>query len=158
MTKGKGRPQEITDDIRVEILKRISMGESLRSICTDEWLVSRETVRRKLIADEEFRGQYAHAREAQAEHYADQIVEIADQYDTANDIKTPDTVQRARLRIDARKWAASKLAPKKYGDKLALGGADDLPPIKAESRIDYDSLPTEVLEALRNARRSTGDA
>ena len=38
-------------------------------------------------------------------------------------------VQRNRLRVDARKWLLSKLAPKKYGDKLtqehtgANGGA-----------------------------------
>ncbi len=31
-------------------------------------------------------------------------------------------VQRSRLRVDTRKWAAGKLAPKRYGDKLNLGG------------------------------------
>ena len=155
MAKRRGRPQELTDEIKAEILSRIAKGESLRSVCEDESLVSRETVRRSLIADEGFRGQYAHAREAQAEHYADQIVEIADQYDTAKDTVMPDTVQRARLRIDARKWAASKLAPKKYGDKLAIGGADDLPPVG--SKLDTSALPTDVLKALMDAGQSTGD-
>ena len=27
-------------------------------------------------------------------------------------------VQRSRIRIDTRKWIASKLKPKKYGDKV----------------------------------------
>jgi hypothetical protein len=31
-------------------------------------------------------------------------------------------VARQRLRIDARKWFASKVAPKKYGDKLEVEG------------------------------------
>jgi hypothetical protein len=38
-----------------------------------------------------------------------------------------DHVQRSRLRIDTRKWLASKLKPKKYGDKLELGGDDNSP-------------------------------
>jgi hypothetical protein len=29
-------------------------------------------------------------------------------------------VARSKLQIDARKWKASKLAPKKYGDKMDL--------------------------------------
>lgn len=36
-------------------------------------------------------------------------------------------VARNRLRMDARKWVASKLKPKKYGDKLALAGDDESP-------------------------------
>jgi hypothetical protein len=27
-------------------------------------------------------------------------------------------IERARLKVDARKWVAAKLKPKKYGDKL----------------------------------------
>ena len=53
--------------------------------------------------------QYARARELQAQHYANEIVEIADTDTDAN---------RARVRIDARKWVACKLLPKKYGEKI----------------------------------------
>lgn len=80
---------------------------------------SAETVRRWL-ADEsyaQFRGQYARAREDQADTYADEIVTIADE---ATDPAL------ARLQMDARKWVASKLAAKKYGDKVQteLSGPD----------------------------------
>ena len=34
-----------------------------------------------------------------------------------------EAVQRSKLRVDTRKWVASKLKPKKYGDKLTLDGA-----------------------------------
>ena len=37
-------------------------------------------------------------------------------------------IEHRRLQVDARKWAAGKLAPKKYGDKLAVGGDEDAPP------------------------------
>ena len=55
----------------------------------------------------EFLEQYARARELQTDIFIDEIIDIAD--GTEND------VQRDRLRIDSRKWIASKLKPKKYG-------------------------------------------
>jgi hypothetical protein len=73
----------------------------------------------------EWAQQYAHAKETQADVLADQIIDICD--DTSNDyIENEDgstrlnaeNIQRSRLRVDARKWIASKLKPKKYGDKL----------------------------------------
>jgi hypothetical protein len=38
-------------------------------------------------------------------------------------------VQRAKLRIDTRLKLLSKWDPKRYGEKLALGQADDLAPL-----------------------------
>ena len=46
------------------------------------------------------------------------------------EITTGDAVDRSRLAVDAMKWTLSKILPKKYGDKLALGGADDLGPVQ----------------------------
>jgi hypothetical protein len=60
----------------------------------------------------EFLERYAYARERQAEYFGDETKEIAD-----NCEETPEAINKARLRIDQRKWFASKLAPKKYGDK-----------------------------------------
>jgi hypothetical protein len=72
------------------------------------------TVLRWVSQNAEFREQYAKAREIQAETLADDIVTIADGPTEGDDsIKTA----RDRLRVDSRKWVASKLLPKKYGDK-----------------------------------------
>lgn len=69
--------------------------------------------------------QYARARESQADKMAEDILQIAD--DGANDTykdkdgkvcTDQDVIARSRLRVDARKWLASKMAPKKYGEKL----------------------------------------
>ena len=109
------RPYKWTPEIEAEIFKRIGNGESLRDICNDDWLPSRETVRMRLIDDAEFAGQYARAREAQADHEFDEIKDIAD-------MATAENVAVARLQIDARKWRASKLRPKVYGDKVDLSG------------------------------------
>lgn len=69
--------------------------------------------------NEEFSEMYARAREDQADNMADQIVEISD-----NEEEDP---QRSRLKIDARKWVASKLKPKRYGDKIQHSGDADNP-------------------------------
>lgn len=81
----------------------------------------------------EFTKHYVLAREALLEHWAEEISEIAD--DGSNDwiqrehesgrvevILNAEHVNRSRLRVDTRKWLLSKLSPKKYGDKIELGG------------------------------------
>lgn len=82
------------------------------------------TVLRWLRDMPEFQEQYARAKEEQADFLAEEMLEIAD--DKSDDLldteegqsANPVAVQRARLRVDARKWAAAKLKPKKYGDKV----------------------------------------
>lgn len=77
-----------------------------------------------IAKDENLRNKYARARDLQADFLADQIIEIAD--DKSEDeistekgiIENKEFVNRSRLKIDARKWIASKLKPKKYGDRL----------------------------------------
>lgn len=87
----------------------IAQGKSLVQILTAEGMPTYTTILRWLQDDEEIRGMYAHAREAQADYMADEIIYIAD--------NEPDP-QVARVRVDARKWVASKLKPRKYGDKI----------------------------------------
>ena len=127
-----GRPSEYTEETANEICERLAKGESLRSICADQesgWLPSERTVFRWLEANEDFRQQYARAREVQAETLVDQIIDIADgkdkpplaervaEYAESGQVTVRDH-NRDRLRIEARKWVASKLAPKKYGEKV----------------------------------------
>lgn len=94
------------------------------------------TVYRWLVAKPAFRDMYARAREDQADTLADEIVDIADE---TPDIVTDDekgvfmidgaAIQRQRLRVDARKWVAAKLKPRKYGDRIAqeMSGPDGQP-------------------------------
>jgi hypothetical protein len=124
------------------ICERLAEGESLRTICKDDGLPEARTVHRWLEANEVFRQQYARARELQADFYAEQIVEIADEEVITVKRKNgavgdetvgmevvfdPTAVARNRLRVDARKWYASKLQPKKYGDRTTLAGDAESP-------------------------------
>jgi hypothetical protein len=135
-----GRPSSFTQEVAELICGRIADGESLRKICESADMPSKTTVMRWLADESQkaFRDQYARAREAQADHLAEEILEIADDgrndtYETdSGTAVNQDVIARSRLRVDARKWLASKMAPKKYGDKLAIGGADDLPAVQIE--------------------------
>lgn len=84
---------------------------------------------RWLASHAEFRDQYASAREAQADYYAEEIIEISD--DATNDfmlrknnsgedelVENKDVLARSRLRVDTRKWLMARMAPKKYGDRI----------------------------------------
>ena len=81
---------------------------------------NRATVFRWLGKHQEFSDQYARAREEQAEALADEIVSIADQMPPITDNGSTDSghVSWQKNRVEARKWVASKLKPKKYGDKV----------------------------------------
>jgi len=111
-----GRPSRYSDETAAEICDRLAAGESLNAICRDEHMPHERTIRRWAIEDHEgFSPRYACARELQAEHLFDEIVDIADR--VANEREAA-IVNAARLAIDARKWVASKMLPKKYGDRL----------------------------------------
>jgi len=141
-----GRPTDYTNEIALQICERIADGQSLRKICRDEEMPDKATVLRWLACEDraDFRALYAKARELQADSYVDDVVDIADTpieatttvekevavdkvLQPTTETRTADAVDRSRLRIDARKWAASKLAPKKYGNKLELAGDADNP-------------------------------
>lgn len=115
-TKRKtGRPSKYSDEMAEKICEKIANGRSLRSICAEDGVPPMKTIYRWLEANEEFRHQYARARDKQADYFAEEIIEIADSAEAESA-----AVSKAKLQIDARKWAASKIAPKKYGDKQEI--------------------------------------
>lgn len=133
------RPSDYTEELALAICERIADGESLRSICLDDAMPAKSSVFKWLREHEAFSDHYARAREAQADSLADEMLDIAD--DGSNDWmerkdrqgksigweENGEAIGRSRLRLDARKWIASKLKPKKYGDRTTLAGDDSAP-------------------------------
>lgn len=124
-----GRHSDYTQETALEICALIAEGKPLVTICRGDSHPDVRTVYRWLTVHEEFRQMYARAKEDCADTLADEIIDIADDgsrdYVDAGDGQirvNQDHIQRSRLRVDARKWIASKLKPKKYGEKLELGG------------------------------------
>lgn len=140
-----GRPSKFSPECAAAICLRLTEGESLRAICSDAEMPSKVTVLNWLSDGKhpEFLAQYARARESQADALVEECLEIAD--DGTNDwmerrseaekgagvntgwVLNGEHVQRSRLRVDTRKWWAARLAPKKYGDKVALSGDAENP-------------------------------
>lgn len=108
-----GRPSKYSDELAEKICDLIARGLSLRAICISDDMPAMSTVCKWLSEEQGFSEQYARAREEQADIFADEIIEIADAVE-------PDSaaVAKAKLQIEARKWRAAKMSPKKYGDKV----------------------------------------
>lgn len=121
------------DGIRAAICEALIQGHSLRNICKQKGMPGKSTVMEWLAKDAEFSDQYARARTLQAETLLEEILEIAD--DGSRDyvsedgrlVPDHDHIARSRLRVDTRKWAMSKLAPKKYGDSQTIKGDPENP-------------------------------
>ena len=106
----RGRPSIYTQEIADLICQKLAEGMSLRAICRSDGMPNEATVRQWAVDDREgFYSQYTRSRDIGLDCMADEVQEIAD-----ND----GDVARDRLRFDSRRWYLSKLAPKRYGDKL----------------------------------------
>ena len=122
-----GRPTTYNKTTTREVCRRIVEGESIISITKDEDMPTISTIYLWLATHKEFSELYIKAKEDQADTLTEQMLDIAD--NASNDwMKTNDpdnpgyrqngeAINRARLRVETRKWLASKLKAKKYGDK-----------------------------------------
>lgn len=86
----------------------LAAGEGLREVCERHGIAAKRLYRERL-SNAGFDAAYRRARELGIDARIDDLDGIAE--------RTPD-VQRARLMCDNRKWAASKLVPHVYGDRL----------------------------------------
>lgn len=104
-----GRPSEYTEEVAEKVIQGLLEGRSVRKICAPDDMPDRGTVARWMDNNEEFAAKYARAREIGLDDQAEKLAEeMAEEEDVA----------RARLNFDYRKWYLSKLAPRKYGDKI----------------------------------------
>jgi len=113
-----------------------SSNKSINTIIKEYNLPDYTTVRDWIRNDKDFSHKYVCAKEDQADFLAEEIIEIAD--DNSQDTidvdlgdgvvvqkENKEFINRSRLRIDARKWVASKLKPKTYGEKLDVTTKDN---------------------------------
>lgn len=141
-----GRPSDYTKELAIEICSWLIDGKSIASYCRQPNTPSVQTIYTWLSTHKDFLELYTRAREDQADTLADEIIDIAD--DGRNDktvdeegrVRTDqDVIARSRLRVEARKWVASKLKPKKYGDKMELSGDKENPLIIEIVRFGKDN-------------------
>lgn len=98
---------------------------------------------------------YKLARDNLIEKMAEEIIDIADediQQDERGKIDNA-VVNKKRLQIDSRKWLLAKMAPQKYGERIAIAGDSESVPVRIESAIDVTKLSDDVLAAIIAAKK-----
>ena len=154
--KPVGAPTTYNTHIASVICIRLAEGESLNKILKEQGMPAQTAVYEWLLRHPEFAEKYTRAREEQADTHADAIIDIADETPATNPVLDSDgSVIAVRMdsgyiawqknRIEARKWTAMKLKPKKYGDKLGLHGVEGAAPITTQ-----DATASKFEEIIRN--------
>jgi hypothetical protein len=153
MTKiksNRGRPSEYTVELAASICDVIaSSSKGTKRLCAENshW-PCQDTLFTWLKKYPEFSEQYAQAKIGQIELLVDEILEISDdasQDQYVNELGTlvpnPPAIHRARLKVDTRKWLASKLVPKVYGNKIDIEGdnsmSEELRQLNADLEAKY---------------------
>ena len=142
-----------------EILSRLSDGESLRSICREEGMPAARSVLRWAEDDVQgFRARYERARVFQAHALFDEMLETAG---SAQSVATgaPGTgeasakVQAVKLKVDAIKWYIARVAPKCYGDKVALEhSGPDGGPVQTATEHRFTEEDEEAVRRIQETR------
>jgi len=124
-----GRPTDYNDELADEIVDAIATSnKGLITLCKENkhW-PCRQVILRWRWKHEEFRYKYEEAKKQQVELLVDECIDIADNIykddiisEAGNVVCNAEYINRSRLRIDTRKWLASKLAPRIYGDKTHI--------------------------------------
>lgn len=113
--KKKGRPSIYTPELAGQVCNVIATTPcSLRKMREmHSFFPDPSTIHQWRKDYSEFSDNYRRAKLIQADILAEEILDIADDC-------TAENHPQAKLRIETRKWIASKLLPKKYGDKCGL--------------------------------------
>lgn len=130
----KGRPTKYSQKLADEICDSIaSTPKGIKRLCEENphW-PHKDTIFTWRKNNSTFSDQYALAKQLQVECVVDELLDIADDSSKDQIIDgdgqlhfNSQAVQRARLRIDTRKWLACKLVPKVYGlSKPEKNGTD----------------------------------
>lgn len=146
-----GRPTRYTNKLAKEICDKIaSSSKGTKKLCAEHahW-PCQDTLFTWLKRYPEFSEQYAQAKICQIELLVDEIMEISDdasqdQYVNELGVLVPNSpaINRARLKVDTRKWLASKLVPKVYGNKIDIQGDNSMSEELRQLSADLDAKYT----------------
>lgn len=126
-TRAKLKPfVRYSEELVDTILNRVARGEPLSGVCDQPDMPSRSSFFDWVIKYPDLKDKYEFAIQMRADLYAEETITISDEVEVeakyGDESVTLDlsstAVARNRLRVDARKWYAGKLSPKKYGDRI----------------------------------------
>jgi hypothetical protein len=153
--KANGRPDTFTQQVFDEVIARLSMGEPLAAICRDAHMPGLRTFYDWKDRSPELAARFAHARDDGFDQIALETLTIADtpveaivEKSTAHglEVTRQDALGHRKLQIETRLKLLAKWDPRRYGDKIAIGGADDLPALRSDVAMTLD--PSEAYKRL----------
>lgn len=154
--KTRGVPSKYSPELVDEIIERVSSGEPLAQV-----LRSRDEMPRLTTWYEwckEIPGlseRFGRARDSGFDNIAVDTLRIADTPQLGKitkfkpegvEVTEEDMLGHRRLQIETRLKLLAKWDPRRYGDKIAVGGADDLPAVKTENTVTLE--PAEAYKRL----------
>jgi len=104
----------------ITICNLITQGYSLTKISKIKGLPTYTTIARWLRTYPSFYEKFCQAKVLQTTKHIDDIMDIADDCDETSKAG----VQKAKLQVDTRRWAAERLMPRVYGNKLGIETSD----------------------------------
>jgi len=152
----QGNPDYYTPELGQAVCDLIAHGVKIDDLYRLGGLVvmpSADVFYRWLVKYPDFDNMYFKAKQAQAERFAAEILDIAD--DGTNDFVEKEIangrkvvqldgehVARSKLRIETRRWLMSKYRPVRYGERTALAvtGADGGPLKVQSTTLDPEKL------------------
>lgn len=155
-----GRPSKYTPELAAEICERLSTGETMRQICRDAHMPHWTKVYDWLAKDPDLSVRVARAREAGFDALAEEALEIsntphlgqkkvfssgAGEDEDSMTVTEEDMLGHRKLQIETRLKLLACWNPKKYGNKVALGG-DAENPIKVEAQVEAETMLAAILK------------
>lgn len=124
-----GRPVKWPPEHSVwrEIIGRVSAGKALSTVLADPGYPTWVSFYAMMEQDDNLRQAYEKAVQDRADKLADEILQLSDEPmpEGLEGSMASAWVQQKRMQVDARKWIASKLKPKTYGDRIDMTVRDD---------------------------------
>jgi len=151
MIKSAGRPTDYTEEIAESVCSWIAGGDSLRSFCRQEGTPDVTTICRWIVRHDEFRQQYASAREAAGYAHGDGIIEIVE-------LLRDGTVdpQTGKAMMDGLKWAAERMAPKAHSSRQEIDHTTAGQPLKPTQVTITAVDPMEAARQYKDIMEADG--
>lgn len=154
----KGSGSKYTEEISEQICALVADGVNLRKVCRMDGMPSWRTVYDWVVARPDFAARLAHARDVGYDALAEEALEIANTpimglkkvYSSGGDedsmtVTEDDMLGHRKLQIETRLKLLAVWNPKKYGNKVQVGGDADNP-IKIEAQVEAETLLSALLK------------
>lgn len=156
----KGSGSKYTEEIADTICDLVSNGVNLRKVCRMDGMPSWRTIYNWVIERPDFASRLARARELGYDALAEEALEIsntphigqkkvfssgADDKDDSVTLTEEDMLGHRKLQIETRLKLLAVWDPKRYGNKMQIGG-DGGDPIKIKAQVEAEELLDAILE------------